>query len=569
MTNLSSETNDFIHILQWNCRSIIPKLDSFKAMINNLKCDVFSICETWLTPDINLNFNNYNIVRLDRDIPYGGVLLGIKKCYSFYKINLPSIQGIECVACQINIQDKDLCIASVYIPPKALIRQQMLSDIVELLPSPRLILGDFNSHGVAWGSSYNDNRSTLIYNLCDNFNMTVLNNGDMTRVPKPPARPSALDLSLCSTSLRLDCSWKVVYDPHGSDHLPILISINNGSNSTRPIDIPYDLTLNIDWEIYKLKITEALEALQHLPLLEKYDSFAGLILNSAILAQRKKYLGVSTKRRLSTPWWDKECSKIYVKKSNAYEIFRKKGKIEDFVRYMKLESMFKNLIKAKKRGYWRRFVNELSRETSMNTLWNTARRMRNRVVANENEEYSNQWILNFAKKVCPDTVPAQKINRDNFSEQSVMELPFSITELSIALLSSNNNAPGLDKIKFYLLKNLPDIAKKMLLDLYNNFFELNIIPHDWRQVKVIAIQKPGKPASNHNSYRPIAMLSCIRKLFEKMILYRLDHWVESNNLLSHTQFGFRRTKGTNDCLALLSTEIQIAFAQKNKWLLYS
>ena len=81
---------------------------------------------------------------------------------------------------------------------------------------------------------------------------------------------------------------------------------------------------------------------------------------------------------------------------------------------------------------------------------------------------------------------------------------------------------------------------------------------------MIAIQKPGKPASNHNSYRPIAMLSCIRKLLEKIILHRLDTWVETNGLLSDTQFGFRRGKGTNDCLALLSTEVQLAYARKQQ-----
>lgn len=94
--------------------------------------------------------------------------------------------------------------------------------------------------------------------------------------------------------------------------------------------------------------------------------------------------------------------------------------------------------------------------------------------------------------------------------------------------------------------------------------EHNIVPPEWRQVKVIAIQKPGKPASDHNSYRPIAMLSCLRKLLEKMILSRLDHWVESNNMLSSTQFGFRKGKGTNDCLALLSSDIQLAFADKEQ-----
>ena len=51
---------------------------------------------------------------------------------------------------------------------------------------------------------------------------------------------------------------------------------------------------------------------------------------------------------------------------------------------------------------------------------------------------------------------------------------------------------------------------------------------------------------------------------EKMILLELDKWVETNGLLSDTQFGFRRSKETNDCLALLSTEIQLAFARKEQ-----
>ncbi|XP_062702077.1 uncharacterized protein LOC134285420 isoform X1 [Aedes albopictus] len=122
----------------------------------------------------------------------------------------------------------------------------------------------------------------------------------------------------------------------------------------------------------------------------------------------------------------------------------------------------------------------------------------------------------------------------------------------------------MDRIKFNLLKNLPDVAKRRLLNLFNQFLDNNIVPDDWRQVRVIAVQKPGKPASDHNSYRPIAMLSCLRKLLEKMILFRLDKWVESNGMLSDTQFGFRRGKGTNDCLALLSSEIQLAFAQKQQ-----
>ena len=147
-----------------------------------------------------------------------------------------------------------------------------------------------------------------------------------------------------------------------------------------------------------------------------------------------------------------------------------------------------------------------------------------------------------------------------------------MVEFSLALLSCNNSAPGIDRIKFDLLKNFPDVVKRrILMNRFNQFLESNIVPDDWRQVKVIAIQKPGKAASDHNSYRPIAMLSCIRKLMEKMILHRLDKWVESNSFLSDTQLGFREGRGTNDCLALLCTESQLAYGmlRKNRWVLFS
>lgn len=54
------------------------------------------------------------------------------------------------------------------------------------------------------------------------------------------------------------------------------------------------------------------------------------------------------------------------------------------------------------------------------------------------------------------------------------------------------------------------------------------------------------------------------RALDEVILRRLDQWIESNNLLSNTQFEFRKSKGASDCLALLSTDIQRAFARKEK-----
>jgi hypothetical protein len=51
---------------------------------------------------------------------------------------------------------------------------------------------------------------------------------------------------------------------------------------------------------------------------------------------------------------------------------------------------------------------------------------------------------------------------------------------------------------------------------------------------------------------------------EKMLCTRLDIWAERNNVLSPTQYGFTKGKGTRDCLAILTTEINNSFEMKEQ-----
>jgi Reverse transcriptase (RNA-dependent DNA polymerase) len=46
---------------------------------------------------------------------------------------------------------------------------------------------------------------------------------------------------------------------------------------------------------------------------------------------------------------------------------------------------------------------------------------------------------------------------------------------------------------------------------------------------------------------------------EKMLCSRFDLWAEKNLALSPTQYGFRKGKGTRDCLAVLTTYINTSF----------
>jgi hypothetical protein len=62
-------------------------------------------------------------------------------------------------------------------------------------------------------------------------------------------------------------------------------------------------------------------------------------------------------------------------------------------------------------------------------------------------------------------------------------------------------------------------------------------PNTWKHASVIPIPKPGKDHSNPLNYRPISLLSSVSKIFEKIILKRLQDFVSTNNVLPDHQFG--------------------------------
>ncbi|KAJ8350088.1 hypothetical protein SKAU_G00252180 [Synaphobranchus kaupii] len=83
--------------------------------------------------------------------------------------------------------------------------------------------------------------------------------------------------------------------------------------------------------------------------------------------------------------------------------------------------------------------------------------------------------------------------------------------------------------------------------------DMGIIPKAWRESKVIAILKPGKPAYDPASYRPISLLCTSYKLFERLLLARISPLVEP--VLPREQAGFRPGRSCTDQVIALTTNI--------------
>ena len=69
----------------------------------------------------------------------------------------------------------------------------------------------------------------------------------------------------------------------------------------------------------------------------------------------------------------------------------------------------------------------------------------------------------------------------------------------------------------------------------------------------------GKPLDSPASFRPISLTSCVSKLFERIILFRLLFFLESNSTLSPRQAVFRPGWSTLDQILYLSQSISDGF----------
>ena len=147
------------------------------------------------------------------------------------------------------------------------------------------------------------------------------------------------------------------------------------------------------------------------------------------------------------------------------------------------------------------------------------------------------------------------INEINLAKQynhHAYNIPFKKGELDTVLNSlPNGKAAGVDEIPYEFLTHMDTKFVNSLLQIINLCWHNETFPSEWKHALILPFLKPNKDPTQTNSYRPISLLSNIGKIYEKLILTRLNWFLEKNNLLPEYQMGFRRERSTHDQLVRL------------------
>ena len=133
----------------------------------------------------------------------------------------------------------------------------------------------------------------------------------------------------------------------------------------------------------------------------------------------------------------------------------------------------------------------------------------------------------------------QKVNTNNVNFMSESEILLAIKSLK------PKNCEGHDRIPVRILIDGVDQLIKPLSYLFNKIYTTKKVPEQWLISKIFPVHKKG-PTNSIENYRPISNLCACSKIFEKLILMRLNTIEKENKVdLTHkSQHGFKKNHST-------------------------
>ena len=145
------------------------------------------------------------------------------------------------------------------------------------------------------------------------------------------------------------------------------------------------------------------------------------------------------------------------------------------------------------------------------------------------------------------------------AEESSIFIEDTTDDEIIDIIKEFHNNKSRD-IPIVVVKHSAEIIALILCKVYNVCIRERTFPQILKHGKIIPIYKKG-PRDNIENYRPISALPIFGKILEKMLYTLIYKYIISKNILSDTQFGFRRDHSTSHAIHHSVNFIKDAHAQ--------
>ena len=290
---------------------------------------------------------------------------------------------------------------------------------------------------------------------------------------------------------------------------------------------------------------------------------------------------LSRQRSKDKPWMNRELHALR-KQRDKYKIQYNKGLIEKHIytthrnltrkKFREAEgNYFKNLFNREKdntKEMWKHMRQTLNprkyrEKTPLNKLFIDGKSV------NDDEAMAHGLNSHFCTvgKTLAEKLPTPNSSFKNFlrkRHQTQFKLESVSTNEVLDVIKSlqDKKSPGPDAINNKILKLSAEIIISPLTHIINLSLKHGTFPDKIKLAHVIPLFKKNDPTVCSN-YRPISLLSCFHKLFEKIVKIQLTNYLNKHNIFYKYQFGFRKSHSTNLAIVEVIDKIYANLNQNN------
>jgi len=529
------------------------------AFVLKNKADIIFVCETFLDDKVSGNYAKipgYSPwIRKDRNTSGGGIALCHRNTVPIQVIDYPVQENLELILWKIiDGKGKSTLCCGCYRPPSqgTIITEFLINHLDNMLSYSQcenlIIVGDLNQHTI----QANFDSMLALYDLTNHVNFATHSSGSsldpvVTNFPEDTVRCSPL--GFVGTS----------------DHIAVLTTIA----FTHLHEENYSRTLwkweYADWRQIRKVVTHiSWKDILKGDVNQQVEQFTSTLHD---IQEQWVPHAVHISRPSDQPWFGPRCRMASDEKYKAWINFKRnptdynKALHRQAAAHMvatqkwairQWEKDTKNKLKTGQVGskQWWTLVKEKQGETREGTIPPIT--TQDGTMALTSQQKAEVLAQHFAQKMTvvePDKpAPMQPV----MTQEKLTKMKTTKAEVERILKDLNESkAVGPDEISPRLLKRCSKELSNPVALLFNNCIQQGKWPSKWKLSHVVPIHKKGNKSEVKN-YRPVALLSAVNKILEKIIGERLTEHLNKHNLMCSRQFGFKKKHSAAD-LHLLSS----------------
>ena len=558
-------------IVHLNCRSLLKKKEELEYVINELKPTIICLSETWFDSSVSKNDyvpEGYNILRHDRTDNYkqkygknngGGIAIIYRNTIKIQKI--PDLTDPVEEILWVRIKTKFSFLLGVLY--RAEYTDTLQETLEESLLESNIRKASEKAKSIVLVGDFNINYSNEKDNLREKLEIVCVANG-LSQLINTPTR---IDPNTFSQTI-IDHIWTnkeyVPVKDSGttvgiSDHLATYVKLNQQTEQLSKTISSRNFK-EYDPETFNNALRESIAESDLENIIESRDVNKAMEkLSNLIINTLNKYAPITVRRIQSKynpiPWLNKELKNLIERKNNMLKDLYQYG-MQSLKNPIKI---LNNQIVHLKRKLKKNYLTE-KLTTTKDDPKATWKILNSIIGCNNNKENTepdlmtqskadefNQFFAHIGENILKElnlTVPSTNLKGHdgfNFALESEETIAKMIEQMKPDV------ATGRDGISSKVIKDAKTTIAPLLTKIINIGYATNTFPDCMKMASIRPIHKKEDPNIISN-YRPISILPCLSKIFERSASNQLISYLEKNNLLNPAQHAYRRLHGTQTCL---------------------